>query len=53
MANVTASIRQRLLNLARERNAHDFQFGVLMVHRGLYVAAPHRSHYGRKVADSH
>jgi hypothetical protein len=33
--------------------AHDFQFRVLIVHRGLYVAVPHRSHYGSKVAGSH
>src|SRR5579864_5536798 len=36
-----------------ERSAHDFQFRVLIVHRGLYVAVPHRSHYSRKVAGSH
>jgi len=36
-----------------ERSAHDFQFGVLIVHRGLCVAVPHRSHYGREVAGSH
>ena len=36
-----------------ERIAHDFQFRVLIVHRGFYVAVPHRSHYGRKVAGSH
>ena len=36
-----------------ERSTHDFQFRVLIVHRGLYVAVPHRSHYGRKVAGSH
>jgi hypothetical protein len=36
-----------------ERGTHDFQFWVLIVHRGLYVAVPHRSHYGRKVAGSH
>lgn len=36
-----------------ERSAHDFQFRVLIVHSGLYVAVPHRSHYGRKVAGSH
>ncbi len=36
-----------------ERSAHDFQFRVLIVHRGLYVAVPHRPHYSRKVAGSH
>jgi hypothetical protein len=36
-----------------ERRSHNFQFQVLIVHRGLYVAVPHRSHYGRKVAGSH
>jgi hypothetical protein len=36
-----------------EPRAHDFQFRVLLVHRGLYVAVPHRSHYGRKVASAH
>jgi hypothetical protein len=36
-----------------ERGAHDFQFRVLIVHRGLYVAVPHRSHYCCKLAGSH
>jgi hypothetical protein len=36
-----------------ERSAHDFQFRVLIVHRGFYVTVPHRSHYGRKVAGAH
>lgn len=36
-----------------ERSAHDFQFRVLIVHRGLHVAVPHRPHYGGKVAGSH
>ena len=36
-----------------ERAAHDLQFRVLIVHRGLYVAVPHRFHYGSKVAGSH
>jgi hypothetical protein len=26
---------------------------VLIVHRGPYVAVPHRSHYGRQVTGSH
>jgi hypothetical protein len=36
-----------------ERGAHDFQFRVLIVHRGLYVAMTHRSHYRGKVPGSH
>lgn len=36
-----------------ERGAHDLQFRMLIVQRGLYIAVPHRPHYGRKVAGSH
>lgn len=38
---------------AIERSTHNFQFRVLILHRGLYIAVPHRSHYGREVAGSH
>ena len=36
-----------------ERGAHDFQFRVLIVHRSLYVAMPHRSHHRSKASSSH
>jgi hypothetical protein len=36
-----------------ERGAHDLQFRVLIMHRSLYVAMPHRSHDGSKISSSH
>jgi hypothetical protein len=38
---------------AIERSTRNFQFSVLILHRGLYIPVPHRSHYGREVAGSH
>jgi hypothetical protein len=36
-----------------ERSAYDFQFRVLIAHRGLYVAVAPGSHHGRSIARSH
>jgi hypothetical protein len=43
----------RACRLVIERSAHDLEFWMLILHRGLYVAMSHSSHHGGKVSASH
>jgi hypothetical protein len=53
VATLFATPLLQMLGDVIERSTHDFQFRVLIVYRGLYVAMSHGSRHSGKVSGSH